>query len=121
MQKLTPFEVPTTYGKKICEYFVLASANFGDFSLAHMVAPPGWTEPNQTPEFDEFAIVVRGELTLFLDDSPVVVNAGESIVAPKGVKVRYANMSENDAEYIALCMPAFRPDRVHREEFGAGD
>jgi ethanolamine utilization protein EutQ len=120
MKKLVPFQVPTTDGKKIFEHFGLASANFGDFSLAHMIAPSGWTEPNQTPEFDEFVVVVRGKLTLFLNDVPVVVSAGESIVAPKGIKVRYANMSDIDAEYIALCMPAFRPDRVHREAVGAG-
>jgi mannose-6-phosphate isomerase-like protein (cupin superfamily) len=120
MQKLTPFQVPTTDGKKIYEHFGLASANFGDFSLAHMIAPPGWTEPNQTPDFNEFVVVVRGEITLFLNDAPVVVGAGESIVAPKGIKVRYANTSDVDAEYMALCMPALRPDRVHREELGVG-
>lgn len=119
MKKLKPFQVPTTDGKKIFEHFGLASSNFGDFSLAHMIAPPGWTEPNQTPEFDEFVVVVRGELTLYLNDIAVVVSAGESIVAPKGVKVRYANTSSLDAEYIALCMPAFRPDRVHRDGAGA--
>jgi mannose-6-phosphate isomerase-like protein (cupin superfamily) len=120
MRKLTPFQVPTTDGKKIFEHFGPASANFGDFSLAHMIAPSGWTEPNQTPEFDEFVVVLRGERTLFLNDAPVVVGAGESIVAPKGVTVRYANTSDGDAEYMALCMPAFRPDRVHREEPGVG-
>ena len=115
MKKLKPFQVPTTDGKKIFEHFGFASANFGDFSLAHMIAPAGWTEPTQTPEFDEFVIVVRGEITLVLNDTAVVVQAGESIVAPKGVRVRYANNSKEDAEYIALCMPAFRPDRVHRD------
>ena len=116
MQKLNPFQVPTNDGKRIFEHFGQASSNFGDFSMAHMIAPPGWTEPSQTPDFDEFVIVIRGELTLELNNTEVVVNAGESIVAPKGARVRYANTSESDAEYVALCMPAFRPDRVHRDD-----
>ena len=115
MMKQQPFQVPTTDGKQIFEHFGLASANFGDFSLAHMIAPPVWTEPVQTPEFDEFVVVVRGRLTLVFGETSVDVGAGESIVAPKGTPVRYANTFSEDAEYMALCMPAFRPDRVHRE------
>lgn len=115
MKTLQPFQVPTTDGKKIFEHFGCASTNVGDFSLAHMIAPSGWSEPAQTPDFDEFVIVVRGELTLESDEQRVVVAAGESVVAPKGVRVRYCNNSQEDAEYIALCMPAFRPDRVHRD------
>ena len=120
MNKLPPLQGPTTDGKNIFEHFGLASADVGDFSLAHMIAPPGWTEPNQPPELDEFVVVVQGKITLFLNDVPVVAGAGESIVAPKGLKVRYANTSDSDAEYMALCMTAFRPDRVHREEAGVG-
>ena len=119
MISLKPFQVPTNDGKKIFEHFGQASSNCGDFSMAHMIAPPGWTEPSQTPDFDEFVIVVRGELTLELNNNEVVVSAGESIVAPKGVRVRYANTSASNAEYIALCMPAFRPDRVHRDDASA--
>ncbi len=119
MKKLKPFQIPTTDGQKIFEHFGLASANFGDFSLAHMFAPPGWTEPAQTPEFDEFVVVVRGQLTLELNGTLITVGAGESIVAPKGIRVRYANTSIEDAEYIALCIPAFRLDRVRREDVGA--
>ena len=115
MKILKPFQVPTTDGKQIFEHFGLASSNFGDFSLAHMIAPPGWTEPVQTPDFDEFVVVIRGRLTLELNGSAIHVDAGESIVAPKGIRVRYANESSENAEYIALCMPAFHPDRVHRE------
>lgn len=115
MKKQKPFQVPTTDGKKIFEHFGMASANCGDFSLAHMIAPPGWSEPAQTPDFDEFVVVVRGHLTLEVNGSKVIIDAGESIVAPRGVRVRYLNTSDVDAEYIALCMPAFRPDRVHRE------
>jgi ethanolamine utilization protein EutQ len=116
MRALSPFQVPTTDGKKIFEHFGAASTNCGDFSLAHMVAPPGWTEPAQIPDFDEFVVVVRGRLMLHFDQSDVAVCAGESLVAPKGERVRYSNPFETDAEYIALCMPAFRPDRVHRDE-----
>lgn len=61
-------------------------------------------------------MVIRGKLTLELNEAPVVVSAGESIVAPKGAQVRYSTPSEADAEYIALCMPAFKPERVHRQE-----
>jgi len=116
VKKLKPFQVPTTDGQKIFEHFGLASTNVGDFSLAHMCAPPGWTEAVQITEFDEFVVVVRGQLTLELNGTIITVDAGESIVAPKGLRVRYANTSMEEAEYIALCMPAFRLDRVRREE-----
>ena len=116
MKRLVPFQVPATDGRKIFEHFGFASANYGDFSLAHVIAPPDWSEPNQISEFDEFVIVLRGELTVSVNDVGGVVGAGESFVAPKGSKVRYSNRSNVDAEYVALCMPAFRPDRIHRAE-----
>jgi len=111
-----PFQVPATDGRKIFEHFGFASANFGDFSLAHVIAHPGWIEPNQISDFDEYVVVLRGELMVFVNESSISVKAGESFVAPKGSKVRYSNVSHVDAEYIALCMPAFRPDRIHLAE-----
>ena len=115
MQKQQPFQVPTTDGKKIFEHFGFASSMRGDFSMAHMVAPAGWGEPFQMPKFDEFIIVTRGQLLVEFSDKKVFVEAGESVVAPKDTRVRYANESSTDCEYVALCLPAFRPDRVERE------
>ncbi len=116
MKKLFPFQVPATDGRKIFEHFGFASANFGDFSLAHVVAHPGWTEPSQILDFDEYVVVLRGEMVVSVNESSGTVSAGESFVAPRGSKVSYSNVSNLDAEYIALCMPAFRPDRIHLAE-----
>lgn len=115
MESQKPFKVPTTDGKKIFEHFGFASSMRGDFSMAHMIAPAGWDEPFQMPQFDEFIIVTRGQLVVEFTDKRVLVGEGESVVAPNGVRVRYANVSADECEYVALCMPAFRPDRVERE------
>ena len=120
MKKLKPFQVPTGDGKKIFEHFGFASAHHGDFSLAHMIAPAGWSEDAQVPDFDEYVVVLRGELCVECDGQKVIVGPGESIVAPKNRKVRYSNPFAIDAEYVALCLPAFRPDRVRRESQAEG-
>ena len=69
----------------------------------------------QLPQFDEFIIVTRGQLVVEFSDSRVPVEARQSVVAPKGIRVRYANETDSACEYVALCIPAFRPDRVERE------
>ena len=79
-----------------------------------MVAPAGWEEPAQTPGFDEYTIVLRGVLRVESDEGTVDVAAGEAIVARRGERVRYSTPSE-EAEYIAICVPAFSPDVVNRE------
>jgi len=110
-----PFRVPTGDDKLILEHFGMASINAGEFSLARMVAPAGWSEPYQVPEFDEFTLMLSGRKRIEVDGDTVEVGAGESIWIKAGARVRYANPFNEPAEYISLCVPAFTPDRVNRE------
>ncbi|MGN6602021.1 MAG: cupin domain-containing protein [Ginsengibacter sp.] len=110
-----PFRVPTTDGKIIEEHFGLASEKSGDLSIAHMVAPSGWSEPHQNPEFDEYTLVSRGKKLIEVDGEKIVVNPGESILVKKGSRVQYSNPFEDVCEYWSVCMPAFSIEKVHRE------
>jgi mannose-6-phosphate isomerase-like protein (cupin superfamily) len=112
----SPFVVPTTDGKLIEEHFGLASDATSEISMGHMVAPPGWSEPFQTPEFDEYTYIINGKKQLIVDGDTVVLEAGQSIKILKNTRVQYSNPFEEPCEYIAVCLPAFSPDLVHREE-----
>ncbi len=111
-----PFVVPTGDGKLIEEHFGKASVGNEDRSVAHMVAPPHWTEPTQQPDFDEYTLVVRGRIQVDLEGETIVVGAGESILVPRGTSVRYGNPFREESEYWAVCIPAFTPERAHRRE-----
>ena len=111
-----PFRVPTTDGKLIEEHFGHASAGSGAFSIAHMVAPPYWSEPHQRPEFDEVTIVLRGRKLVEVDGEPVELRAGETILVKAGARVRYSNPYHEELEYWSVCVPAFAMHTVHREE-----
>lgn len=111
-----PFIVPTTDGKLIEEHFGKASLGGDAFSLARMVAPPHWSEPWQKPEFDEYTLVVRGKKQVELEDQTIVLEAGQSVAIKSGCAVRYSNPFEEETEYVSLCIPAFSPDLVHRQE-----
>lgn len=80
-----------------------------------MVSPSGWSESGQTPEFDEFTIVLRGQLRVETRDGPHDVLAGQAVIVPRGQWVRYSTPSAEGAEYIAVCLPAFSPQTVHRD------
>ena len=110
-----PFVVPTTDGKLIEEHFGNASIN-SKISLAHMVAPPNWSEPFQTPEFDEYTYVIKGKKQFTIEGEKIVLSAGESIKVNKGTRVQYANPFNEPCEYMAVCLPAFSMDLVNREE-----
>ena len=110
-----PFVVPTTDGKLIEEHFGLASTKSGGMSIAHMVAPPGWSEPHQNPEFDEYTLISRGKKMFEVDGEEIIVAAGQSIFIKKGSRVRYSNPFDEECEYWSVCMPAFSMDLVHRE------
>lgn len=112
----SPFLVPTTDGKIIKEHFGIPSNQTLEFSLAHMVAPPGWSEPYQTPEFDEVTFIIKGKKQIEVDNQKIILNSGESILIKKGTKVRYSNPFKEEVEYISVCIPAFSIDKVHREE-----
>ncbi len=111
-----PFIVPTTDGKLIEEHFGLASVKSYSHSIAHMVAPPGWSEPHQNPEFDEYTLVSRGKKLFEVDGEEIIVSAGQSILVKKGSRVRYSNPFDDECEYWSVCLPAFSFDLVHREE-----
>jgi ethanolamine utilization protein EutQ (cupin superfamily) len=101
--------------KAIEEYFGLASDGNNGVSIAVMRSPVGWTEPPQTPEFDEYTVVLRGALHVDVGGETVVVRAGECIHLTPGEEVRYATPTEA-TEYVSVCIPAFSPARVHRAE-----
>lgn len=85
-----------------------------EVSIARMVAPPGWSEPAQRPEFDEFTLMVKGRKRIVIEGEPIELSAGESLLVSKGTLVEYSNPFEEEAEYWSVCIPAFSPERVHR-------
>ncbi|MEO1485753.1 MAG: cupin domain-containing protein [Bacteroidota bacterium] len=111
-----PFMVPTDDGKSIAEQFGLATDGNADISVAHMIAPPGWSEPPQTPEFDEFTLVIRGKKQFLIQGEKIILGAGESIKIVRNTRVQYANPFEEECEYVSVCTPAFDINKVHREE-----
>ncbi|MCB0259499.1 MAG: cupin domain-containing protein [Calditrichaeota bacterium] len=116
IKQTSPFRVPTSDGKHIEEHFGLAAGGDGAISIARMVAPPGWSEPFQQPEFEEYTLMVRGRKQVEIDGETLVLHAGESLLVRRGARVRYANPFDAEAEYWSVCRPAFSPDTVHREE-----
>ena len=111
----SPFIVPTTDGKLIEEHFGKASNQDSKLSIAHMVAPSNWSEPFQTPEFDEYTYIIRGKKQFIIDDEIIVLKAGQSIKINKNTRVQYSNPFDNECEYLAICLPAFSMDIVNRE------
>jgi ethanolamine utilization protein EutQ len=111
-----PFVVPTTDGTLIEEHFGNATDKNSQISIAHMVAPPKWEEPFQTPAFDEYTYVIKGKKQFIIEDEVLILEAGQSIKIEKNTRVQYSNPFENDCEYLAVCLPAFSMDLVNREE-----
>jgi quercetin dioxygenase-like cupin family protein len=101
---------------KIIEEFIgRVNSQTSDVSVARMKSPAGWVEPGQTPEFDEYTLVLRGTLRVTTRGEATDVNAGQAIVIPKGEWVQYSTPHDDGAEYIAICLPAFGIDIVHRD------
>jgi mannose-6-phosphate isomerase-like protein (cupin superfamily) len=111
----SPFVVPTNDGKLIEEHFGNATDGNSNISIAHMIAPPGWSEPFQTPGFDEYTYIIKGKKQFIIDGDTVVLNAGESIKIEKNTRVQYSNPFVEPCEYLAICTPAFSMDLVNRE------
>jgi mannose-6-phosphate isomerase-like protein (cupin superfamily) len=102
---------------KIIEEFVgRVNSNTIGVSIARMKSPAGWEEPAQTPEFDEFTFVLNGSLQVEHEAGSTDVKAGEAFFAPSGERVKYRTPAPEGAEYIAVCIPAFSPELVHRED-----
>jgi len=102
--------------KLIDEYIGRVNSKDSAVSVAHMRSPQGWIEPGQTPEFDEFTIVLRGLLRVNSHAGELDVHAGQAVVAHAGEWVQYSTPQQDGAEYIAVCLPAFSVDTVHRDE-----
>jgi len=102
--------------KIIEEYVGRVNTGTTEVSIARMISPAGWMEPGQTPEFDEYTVVLKGVLHIVTRDASIDVHAGEGVLIKAGEWVRYGSPEEDGAEYIAVCLPAFSPDTVHRDE-----
>jgi mannose-6-phosphate isomerase-like protein (cupin superfamily) len=100
--------------KIIREYVGRVNSATPSVSVAHMKSPSGWSEPKQTPQFDEYTVVLAGMLRVDYEGGSMDVNAGQGVIAEKGEWVRYSSPGTEGAEYIAVCLPAFSPDTVHR-------
>jgi ethanolamine utilization protein EutQ len=100
--------------KQIEEFVGRVNTGTEGASVARMTSPAGWVEPGQTPEFDEYTLVLRGTLRVETRDGALDVHAGQAVIAPRGDWVRYS--TPDGAEYVAVCLPAFSPDTVHRDE-----
>ncbi len=111
-----PFIVPTTDGKLIEEHFGNATNGNPEISIAHMIAPPHWSEPFQTPEFDEYTYIIKGKKQFIIAGERIVLEAGQSIKIEKNTRIQYANPFDEACEYIAVCIPAFSMELVHRED-----
>jgi quercetin dioxygenase-like cupin family protein len=105
-----------TKPKRIEEYAGRVNSGDAKVSVARMVSPEGWEEPGQRPEFQEITLVLRGTLRVEHEGGVVEVAAGQAIVAHPGEWVRYASPAPGGAEYVAVCLPAFSPATVHRDE-----
>jgi mannose-6-phosphate isomerase-like protein (cupin superfamily) len=101
--------------KRIEEFIGRVNSKSDGVSVARMQSPGGWIEPGQTPEFDEYTVVLRGSLRVTTRDGVVDVSAGEAIITQKGEWVQYSTPSADGAEYVAVCLPAFSIETVHRD------
>jgi mannose-6-phosphate isomerase-like protein (cupin superfamily) len=101
--------------KAIDEYVGRVNSRTTALSIAHMRSPAGWEEPGQRPEFDEYTLVLKGMLRVSHEGGSLDVRAGQAVLARAGEWVRYASPEADGAEYVAVCLPAFSPDTVHRD------
>jgi mannose-6-phosphate isomerase-like protein (cupin superfamily) len=102
---------------KIIEEFIgRVNSRTSAVSVAKMTSPSGWVEPGQTPEFDEYTVVLRGSLRVTTREGTIDVGAGQAVITHAGEWVQYSTPGADGAEYIAVCLPAFAMDTVHRDE-----
>ena len=110
-----PFIVPTDDGKLIEEHFGNATNGNSEVSIAHMVAPPKWSEPFQVPEFDEYTYIIKGKKQFIIEGETIILEAGQSIKIEKNARVQYSNPFDEPCEYLSVCLPAFSLEKVNRE------
>jgi quercetin dioxygenase-like cupin family protein len=102
--------------KEIKEYIGRVNSDTEELSVARMKSPAGWVEPGQTPDFNEYTIVLKGMLRVTTKDEVIDINEGEAIITQAGEWVQYSTPDPDGAEYIAVCCPGFSPDAVHRDD-----
>ena len=112
----TRIEAAGNKPKLIDEYFGRVNSGDSPVSIAHMRSPEGWVEPGQRPEFTEYTVVLHGLLRVEHEQGTIDVRAGQSIVTYPGEWIRYSTPEAGGAEYIAVCLPAFSPSSVHRDQ-----
>jgi mannose-6-phosphate isomerase-like protein (cupin superfamily) len=105
-----------TKPKKIEEFAGRVNSGHAQVSVAKMTSPPGWQEPGQRPEFEEITVVLRGSVRVQYEGGSLDVNAGQAVVTAPGEWVRYSTPGAEGAEYVAICLPAFSPTTVHRDD-----
>lgn len=101
--------------KRIEEYAGRVSSRHEQVSVARMVSPAGWKEPGQRPEFEEITVVLKGTLRVEHEDGRLDIEAGQAVITAPGEWIRYSTPFEDGAEYVAVCLPAFSPATVHRD------
>ncbi|MBU1101562.1 MAG: cupin [Bacteroidetes bacterium] len=116
IQNPTVIEAAGNKPKIIEEFIGRVNTKHETVSIAKMTSPDGWVEPGQTPEFDEFTLVMKGTLRVTTKTETLDVKAGQAVIAHKGEWVQYSSPEPEGAEYVAVCLPAFSPDTVHRDE-----
>jgi mannose-6-phosphate isomerase-like protein (cupin superfamily) len=104
-----------TVPKIIEEYIGRINSGTANLSIARMKSPSGWSEPAQTPEFDEYTVVLKGMLRMTYAGGSIDIKAGMAVIVEKNEQVTYSTPEKEGAEYIAVCLPAFAPDLVHRK------
>lgn len=109
-----PVSIPVPGGKQIDEYVGRVVNGESAVSVAHMVAPAGWDEPAQTPQFDEITLVLEGSIDVEHDGGTMTVSSGQAVITRAGERIRYT--CPLGARYVAICLPAFGPDLVNRED-----
>ena len=116
IEKPTTIEAAGNKPKLIEEFIGHVNSKTSEVSIAKMHSPSGWVEPGQTPEFNEYTIVLAGCLRVETKGGVLDVQAGQAVIAHAGEWVRYSSPNEEGAQYIAVCLPAFSPNTVHRDE-----
>jgi mannose-6-phosphate isomerase-like protein (cupin superfamily) len=111
-----PTRIPVPGNKQIHEYVGHVNTQSAEISVAHMKSPAGWSEPGQQPTFQEITVVLRGLLRVEHQGGVLDVGGGQAIVSEPGEWVRYSTPTDEGAEYVAICLPAFTPDGAHRDE-----
>ncbi|MGF1580432.1 MAG: cupin domain-containing protein [Gemmataceae bacterium] len=116
IERPTTIEAAGNKPKIIEEYVGRVNSREESLSIAHMRSPGGWVEPGQTPEFDEYTVVLKGMLRVTYKGGSIDVQAGQAVLAHREEWVQYSTPETEGAEYIAVCLPAFSPETVHRDD-----